>query len=105
MRSLEHKGRIPMTARSTDEAVAWRYRYLHKGDGSDHWIVRQTPMLSSEASQGNVAVEVEPLYTRHESEALTVMREALEKIAGCDSHHPNDVVAVAREALARIGRS
>jgi hypothetical protein len=43
--------------------VAWRYRYLHKGDGTDHWIVRQSPAYSSEPSQYSVGVEAEPLYT------------------------------------------
>lgn len=32
-------------------------------------------------------------------EQLGRMREALEKIAACESHHPGDVVAVARAAL------
>lgn len=36
--------------------------------------------------------------SRLESE-VERLREALRKIATCDSHHPDDIVAIARKAL------
>jgi hypothetical protein len=36
-------------------------------------------------------------------EAFAITKEALIKIASCESHHPDDVVAIARKALTRSG--
>jgi hypothetical protein len=36
-------------------------------------------------------------------EAFGITKEALIKIATCESHYPNDVVAIARKALAKLG--
>lgn len=44
------------------EPVAWRWRYVYKGDGSDKWTVCQSPRQPQPASPGQVAIEVQPLY-------------------------------------------
>jgi hypothetical protein len=36
-------------------------------------------------------------------EAFAITKEALIKIASCESHHPDDVVALARKTLAKLG--
>jgi hypothetical protein len=36
-------------------------------------------------------------------EAFAIAKETLIKIAGCESHHPDDVVALARKTLAKLG--
>jgi hypothetical protein len=36
-------------------------------------------------------------------DAFSITKEALIKIASCESHHPDDVVAIARKTLAKLG--
>jgi hypothetical protein len=36
-------------------------------------------------------------------EAFEITKETLIKIASCESHHPADVVALARKTLAKLG--
>jgi hypothetical protein len=36
-------------------------------------------------------------------EAFALTKEALVKIASCESHHPDDIVAIARKTLAKLG--
>jgi hypothetical protein len=36
-------------------------------------------------------------------EAFEITKEALVKIASCESHHPDNVVALARKTLAKLG--
>jgi hypothetical protein len=113
-----------MTARSTDEVEEltlrecpnpWcgcvptqAIRYTGGTPQTYPWRVRcpdcglRAPQLKTEA--GAIAA----WNTRHESEALTVMREALEKIAQSMPGIPyaaTERQELAREALARIGRS
>jgi hypothetical protein len=36
-------------------------------------------------------------------EAFKITKQALLIIASCESHHPDDVVAIARKTLAKLG--
>lgn len=47
--------------------------------------------------------ELVQAFARHREQSIAPYREALEKIASCESHHPDDIVAIARTTLQSTG--